>query len=424
LSEKKYILRGARIIDPQVNLDQIADIVIEEGYIKEIGNVKDTKGEKLDLTGKIIVPGLFDMHTHLRDPGDEDTENIISGCAAAAAGGFTGIACMPDTDPKIDTSGIVEYIKKRAEQLPVYVYPVASATSGSRGEKLSEMYDLQKAGAVAFSDDESPIIDSDIIRRALEYASDLNGMIIQHAEDTHLSDGVMHEGVISTRLGLAPIPALCEEVIVFRDIRISEYINGTIHFAHVSTSESVEHIRKAKGRGLKVSAEVTPHNLFLTDEAVIGYDTNTKVYPPLRSDDHRQALLEGLLDGTIDCIASDHSPHAQEDKEQDYNTAPFGIIGLETSLGLVLTELLHTGKINWNDLVEKMSIAPRRILHLPKIKIAKGEIAELTIIDPELQWTVIPDQFKSQARNTPFAERELKGRAFGIFNKGSFTKSF
>jgi len=415
--KEDIILSGARVIDPQTGIDETADIKIEDGVIKEIGKVSGG-GESLDLSDRIIIPGLFDMHVHLREPGREDTETIHSGCSAAAAGGFTGIACMPDTNPPLDTSGIVEFILRKSGGLPVDVRPVAAVSRGRMGEKLSEMYDLLNAGATGFSDDPSPVVDSDLLRRALEYASDLGLVIIQHAEDPYLFEGVMHEGLISTRMGLAGIPSLCEENMVVRDIRMTEYTGGRLHFAHISAKESVELIRAAKGRGVNITAEATPYNLFLTDEAVLGFDTNTKVNPPLRDDEHRQALVSGLLEGTIDAIASNHYPHAKEEKEDDYNTAPFGIIGLETTLGLVLTELVHTGKMDWNALAMRMSIAPRKILNLPEAKLEEGTAANLTIIDPDCEWEVNPDDFKSLSRNTPFGGRKLKGKAFGIYNNG------
>ena len=416
--KRNIVLRGARLIDPQTGLNIISDLTIKDGIISEIGNSSDSTESSIDLQGKVIVPGLFDMHVHLREPGQEHKETIETGCAAAAAGGFTGVACMPNTSPAIDNSGTVEFILRRSAGLPVNVHPVAAITLGRAGEHLAEMFDLLQAGAVGFSDDGSPLVNTDLMRRALEYSSDFDSVIIQHAEDPYLFDGSMHEGVVSTRLGLPGIPSLCEEAMVARDIRLAEFTGGRLHICHISAKETVELIRSAKKRGLKVTAEVTPHHLFLTDEAVVGYDTNAKMNPPLRTEEDRLALIEGILDGVIDCIATDHAPHALEDKEDDFNSAAFGVIGLETALGLVLTKLLHTGKMDWNRLVECMAVNPRKILLLPEVTIAKGKTAQLTIIDPEEEWEVEPAKFKSKARNTPFKGWKLKGKTWGIYNKG------
>ena len=416
--KENLTLRGARLIDPQTGLDRIADIRIEGGRIAEIGDNLTESGEALDLAGKVITPGLVDIHTHLREPGREDTETIASGCAAAAAGGFTRLACMPNTNPPIDKVGVIDLIKRQAAPHPAHIHPIAAVTQNREGKKLADMYELAAAGAVGFSDDGSPVADTDILRRALEYVKDFGGVIVEHAEDPYLFKGVMHEGLTSTRLGLEGIPSLCETVMVERDIRLAEFTGGRLHICHISAAETVELVRAAKKAGIKVTAEVTPHHLFLNDSAVMGYNTNAKVNPPLRTEKDRLALVEGLLDGTIDCIATDHAPHAPEEKEDDFNTAPFGVIGLETALGLILTELVHTGRLDWSALVDRMSIAPRRILNLPSAKIEAGAEAELTIIDPEAEWKVEPAKFKSLSRNTPFAGRTLKGKAWGIYSKG------
>ncbi|MBC8204240.1 MAG: dihydroorotase [FCB group bacterium] len=414
-----YTLCGGHIIDPQTDTDIIADIQIEEGVITKIGG-KLSGGEVIDLKGKGIIPGLVDMHVHLREPGREDTETGFSGCQAAAAGGFTGVACMPNTQPAIDTASVVKFILDSAKNLPVDVHPIAAITTGRKGERLSEMGELLSSGAVGFSDDGSPLMNTDLMRRALEYASDFNAVIIQHSEDPYLFKGCMHEGIVSTKLGLPGIPSLCEELMVERDVRLVEYTGGRLHTAHVSSKGTVEIIRNAKRKGLNVTAEVTPHHLFLTDNSVMGYNSNFKMNPPLRTEEDRQALIEGFLDGAIDCIATDHAPHAFEDKETDFGSAPFGVIGLETALGLILNEFVLKNKMNWADMIDRMSVKPRAILNLPEMKIAEGERANLTIIDPEVEWEVNPAEFKSKSRNTPFTGMHLKGRAYGIFNKGQF----
>ncbi len=416
--KENLILRNARLIDPQTGLDRTTDLRIEGGKIAEIGDNLSGEGESIDLSGKIITPGLTDIHTHLREPGREDTETIASGCAAAAAGGFTRIACMPNTTPPIDTVGIIDLIKREAAKYAVFVHPIAAITQGRAGKKLSEMHELAAAGAAGFSDDGSPVASTDLMRWALEYTSDFGGVIVEHAEDPYLFNGVMHEGLVSTRLGLAGIPSLCEAVMVERDLRLADFTGGRLHLCHLSATESVELVRQAKKAGVKVTAEVTPHHLFLTDQATLEYDTNFKMNPPLRTEKDSLALIEGLLDGTIDCVATDHAPHALEEKENDFNTAPFGVIGLETALGLILTELVHPWKMDWMTLVDRMSAAPRRALNLPSAKIEVGAEAELSIIDPEAEWTVDASKFKSLSRNTPFGEWELKGKAWGIYNKG------
>ncbi len=423
ISVKKLALRGARVIDPQNSLDRIADIFIDEGMIVRIGSVEDKIDLEFDLSGKVIIPGLYDMHTHLREPGQEHKEDIESGCNAAAVGGFTGVACMPNTDPPIDRSNIIDFIIRRAAIYPVDVNPIAAISFQRKGEKLVEMYDLINHGAIAFSDDGSPLVNTNLMRRALEYAKDLDAVIIQHSEDPYLFNGVMNEGIVSTRLGLAGIPSICEDIMVSRDIRLVGFTGGRLHIAHISTRETIELVRKAKQSGLNVTCEVTPHHLFLTDEAVVGYDSDTKMNPPLRSEEDRIALVDALIDGSIDCIATDHAPHAPEEKEVEFNIAPFGVIGLETALGLILTKLVHTNKMDWKRLVEAMSINPRRILGLQKVTIEEGASANLTIVDPEAEWVVDIMKFMSKSRNTPFKGWKLKGKAWGIINRGVLVKS-
>jgi len=414
----RLIFRNARLIDPQAGLDETGDILIEDGKISHIGKIAVKCDKEFDLAGKIVTPGLFDMHVHLREPGYEDKEDIESGCSAAAAGGFTGVACMPNTDPPADKSSIVDFILKRSAHLPVEVSPIAAVTAGRKGEKLTEMYDLQQHGAAGFSDDGAPVANSDIMRRALEYGKDLGAVIIQHSEDPGLFKGVMNEGLISTKLGLSGIPSMCEDIMVARDLRLLEFCGGKLHIAHISAKETVDLVRAAKRKGLPVTCEVTPHHLLLTEEAVIGYDGDTKMNPPLRTEADRQALIAGLLDGTIDCIATDHAPHQPEEKEVEFNLAPFGVVGLETALGLVVSRLIDTGSMDWKTLVERMSTAPRRILGLPEVSLKAGNPANLTIIDPSAEWQVDHFKFRSKSRNTPFKGWKLRGKAWGIYNRG------
>jgi dihydroorotase len=415
----KMLLEGARILDPTHKIDQEADILIENGTIKEIGELKITGNiKRFDLSGKVIVPGFIDMHVHLREPGNEDKESIETGCRAAMAGGFTAVCCMPNTNPPIDSRGQVQFVKERAETMMIDVHPIPAITKGQHGEELTEMGDMLQAGAVAFSDDGRPVKNAVLFRRALEYAGMLGAPIIEHCEDRDLSGiGVMNEGVISTKLGLKGIPAISEDTMTARNILIAEYTGNPLHLAHVSTKISVGLIREAKQRGIQVSAETCPHYLVLTDEAIEGYDTNAKMNPPLRGRDDQAALIEGLKDGTIDAICTDHAPHLIDDKDCDFNIAAFGIIGLETAIGLILTHFYHKNEFSLETIIEKMSVFPRKILNLPDIHLSKGHSANMTILDLKEEWQVDKDLFLSKARNTPFHGWELKGRAIGVCNK-------
>jgi len=393
----KLLLRGARIFDPVINLDKLADILIINGKIEKIENIQTSgfDGEVLECKGKVIIPGLIDMHTHLREPGREDEETIATGSQAAMAGGFTAVCCMPNTNPVIDNSGQIKFIKEKSEGLLVDVYPIAAVTKGQEGKELTEMGDIINAGGVAFSDDGYPVKNTAILRRALEYVKMFGKPIIDHCEDLSLSgNGVMNEGFVA------------------------EYTKGPLHIAHVSTKGSVALIREAKAKGVNVTAEVCPHHLFLTDEAVRTFDTNTKMKPPLRTEEDRKALIDGLKDGTIDVIATDHAPHSIEEKETEYDVAPFGVIGLETALGLVLTHLVGKGLLTLKEIVEKMSVSPRKILGLAENRIEKGKPANLTILDIEEEWVVDKTSFRSKSHNTPFDGWTLKGKSFGVFNNG------
>jgi dihydroorotase len=410
----KLLLKGARVIDPSRNLDAPMDVLVEDGKIAGCRpGIKAPPGAKVfDLAGMIVVPGLIDMHTHLREPGYEYRETVASGAAAAVAGGFTSIACMPNTRPVNDNRSVTEFIlRKAAEANLANIYPIGAISMNSDGKQMTEFWDLREAGIVALSDDGNPVMDAALMRRAMEYADSLNLPVIQHCEDKNLSaGGLMNEGYPSTLLGLPGIPAIAEEIMVARDILIAEYTGTRIHFAHVSTVGSVRLIRDAKKRGLQVTAETAPHYFTLTDESLRDYDTNYKVSPPLRGKTDVSAVKEGLADGTLDAIACDHAPHGRTDKEVEFEYAANGISGLETSLGLSLS-LVHEGVLSWPELIAKMSCNPARILNLPKGTLAKGADADITVIHPELAWSVDAAAFRSLGKNSPFSGRKLKGRA-------------
>lgn len=410
----KLLLKGARVIDPSRNLDALMDVLVEDGKIAGCKpGIKAPSGAKvLDLAGMIVAPGLIDMHTHLREPGYEYRETIASGSAAAVAGGFTSIACMPNTRPVNDNRSVTEFIlRKAAEANLANIYPIGAISMGSEGKQMTEFWDLREAGIVAVSDDGNPVMDAALMRRAMEYAHSLDLPVIQHCEDRNLSaGGLMNEGYRATVLGLPGIPTIAEEVMVARDILIAEYTGTRIHFAHVSTSGSVRLIRDAKKRGLRVTAETAPHYFTLTDESLGDYDTNFKVSPPLRGDADVSAVKEGLADGTLDAIACDHAPHGRTDKEVEFEYAACGISGLETSLGLSLS-LVHEGVLSWTDLIARMSCNPARILNLPRGTLAKGAAADITVIHPDLVWRVDAGAFLSLGKNSPFSGRKLRGRA-------------
>jgi dihydroorotase len=418
----KIILKSVKIIHPgQEKFNEKIDLLLTDGIISKIGklNKEDNKDAQVfELDGKIITPGFFDMHVHLREPGREDEETVETGCNSAAAGGFTGIACMPNTEPAIDSAQVIELIKKQAANHLVDVYPIAAATIGRNGELLSPMAELFKAGAVGFSDDGVAIKSAGMLKRAFEYSSMYDLPVIEHCEDESLAGGAMNESINSTLLGLSPIPSVSEDLIVMRDILIAGYVKGKIHIAHISTKNSVNMVRQAKMDGIKITAEVTPHHFTLTDDAVKTYDTNVKMNPPLRSREDVDAIIEGLKDGTIDCIASDHAPHSLEEKETEFEYAPNGIIGLETQVGLSLSELYHKKVLSLEKIVEKMSVNPRKILNIPIPKIEAGQRANLTILDLDEVWTVDIEKFKSKSRNSPFNKKLLTGKPIGVINKG------
>lgn len=416
---EKILLKNGHLIDPANQLDKKGDILIEDGVITAIDKIEinNFDGEMIDLAGKIVSPGWMDMHVHLREPGREDEETVKSGCLAAANGGFTAVCCMPNTEPPIDSQEIIQYLKDRSNELLVDVHPIAAITKNQKGEELAEMLELVEQGAVAISDDGHPVMSAEIMRRALEYSKMVDIPVIGHEEDkTMTENGHMNEGFVSTRLGLRGMPSVAEEIMIARDIMLAEYTGGRFHVAHISTKGSVELVRKAKAKGIKVTAEATPHHFVLNEKAVIGYDTYAKMNPPLRSEEDRQAVVKGLQDETIDVIATDHAPHSWEEKATEFIQAPFGIIGSETALGLSLTHLLHKDILDMKSLINKFVSHPYRILNLDSPGLKKANMANMTILDPELEWTVDMKNFLSKSTNSPFVGMKLKGRPYAIIN--------
>jgi dihydroorotase len=409
------LIRGGRVIDPARRLDELADVLLLEGRVEAIGrNMGMPSGAMVvDATGQVVAPGLIDLHVHLREPGQEDLETVATGALAAAAGGFSAVCAMPNTDPVCDNQGVVGFMKAQAQRAgKARVYPIGAISLGQKGQQLAEFGELVGAGAVAVSDDGKPVVSSHLMRTALEYARTFGIPVADHCEEPTLSaGGVMHEGIVSTRLGLKGIPAAAEEIMVARDLLLAELTGGHIHLCHMSTRGSVDLIRRAKDRGIRVTAEACPHHFSLTHEACEGYDTNAKMSPPLREPEDRDSIRQGLKDGTIDVIATDHAPHHYDAKEREFDDAPNGIIGLETALGLAITELVKTGLLSVAELVERMSSGPARIFGLPGGTLAPGAPADVTVFDPEAEWTVHPQEFYSRSRNTPFGGRRLTGRA-------------
>ena len=419
----KLLLKGGTIIDPTQNYNQVADLLIENGLVSKIGeNLSTTGAEVFDAQGLVIAPGFVDMHVHLREPGLEAKEDIASGTKAAAAGGFTTIACMPNTKPVVDQAIIVSGILHRAQlEGVVNVKVIGALSKGQQGKELAEIGDMILSGAVAISDDGSSLDNNRLFKIGLEYTSMFGCPVISHAEDESLVDeGVMHEGAVSAMLGMKGRPSVAEDIAVARDIMLAEYTDSQLHIAHVSSKGAVELIRQAKKRGVKVTAEATPHHLTLTDEAVKTFNTAAKVNPPLRSADHVAALLEGLKDGTLDAIATDHAPHAFEEKDIEFRQAPPGFAGLETALGVILTDLYHTGKFTLVEIVEKMSTAPASILNIEAGSLKAGAPADIAIIDTELEWTVDSSAFYTKGKHTPFDKKILKGKAVATIVSGKF----
>lgn len=408
----KLLIKGGRVVDPANDLDGVMDILVEDGVIAAVqADIKDEAAVVIDVTGKIVCPGFIDMHVHLREPGFEYKEDIASGTRAAAAGGFTTVCCMPNTEPVIDNAAIASFVKERASKSGIVnVLPIGCITKGQNGKELSEMADLVAAGCVAISDDGKPVSDAAIMRNAMDYAKMFDLPILSHCEERSLSkDGQMHEGYHSTLYGFKGIPTVAEEIMVSRDIILAGLTEAHVHICHASTRGSMELIRDAKARGIWVTCEVTPHHLILTDEIVGSYDADTKVNPPLRSDEHVAALREALMDGTVDCIATDHAPHNWESKDCEYNLASFGISGLETAIAAVMDCLVNRGLLEIQRMVELFTLGPAEVLGIDKGTLDVGADADITIIDPELSKVVEPAKFYSKGKNTPFKGQTLKG---------------
>jgi len=421
-------LKNIKIISPEDGIDTVTDMLIVNGHISKIGNVKripkDT--EEIDMKGKTAIPGIFDMHVHFRYPGQTHKEDLYSGSMSAANGGVTGVLCMPNTDPPIDSALIVKDIVDKTKELITDVEVSACATEKREGRKLSQLMSLSDAGAVAFTDDGSPVSDPEIMRRVLEYSSQLKRPVIQHCEDMRLSDGgVINEGFISTVMGVKGIPEISETSVIARDIILTDFVkNSHYHIQHISCGKSVELLRNAKQKNINVTGEVCPHHFILTDKECLEYNVNAKMNPPLRTAEDVEQILEGLRDGTIDVICTDHAPHTEYEKNQGFYAAPFGIVGLETLVGLTYTYLVNTGIISFNDFIRKLSINPRKILNLEKVKIAEGEPANLSILNEKAKWKIDKKKFMSKSVNTPFDGFEVQCKPYCVINndKIHFTK--
>ncbi len=417
-SHAYVLLRNGRVLDPSSNLDVVGDVLVTDGVIEHagapLGEVRrDGDLVEIDCAGQIVSPGFVDVHCHLREPGREDVETIATGARAAAAGGFTAVCAMPNTDPVTDNQAAVGFIISQARRAAAArVYPIGAISVGQKGEALAEFGEMIGAGAVAVSDDGKPVASAQLMRTALEYARTFEIPVADHCEEPTLAKGgAMNEGVVSARLGLKGIPSEAEEIMVIRDILLARRTGGHVHLCHMSTKTSVELIRWGKDRNIRVTAEVCPHHLSLTEEAVEGYNTNAKMNPPLRTAEDVEFLKQAVKDGTIDLVATDHAPHHYDEKEREFSDAPNGIIGLETALAVMVTNLVEPGIISYATLVDRMSCSPARIFHLPGGTLRRGSVADITVFDPAARWSVEPSTFLSKGRNTPYAGKSLAGRA-------------
>jgi dihydroorotase len=414
-------IAGGRVIDPAQDIDQVADLWIHEGRVVGLGSRPDLRADRtLDARGLIVCPGLIDMHVHLREPGREEDETIATGTAAALAGGVTSVACMPNTEPPIDSQAAAEFVHLQAQRARnANVFPVGAITMGREGKELAEIGGLVEGGAVAFTDDGAPVVNSEIMRRAMEYCKMFDKAVLSHSEDPELSkNGVMNEGFESMRLGLRGYPAVAEEVMVYREIALARLTGARVHILHVSSAGSVELVRRGKERGIHVTGEACPHHFTLTDKCLATYDSNFKMSPPLRTDHDVEAILDGLRDGTLDVLATDHAPHAPEKKMRELDQAPNGIIGLETFLPICIKALIEPGVLTWPQMLKKMTINPARVLGLDRGTLKPGVAADVTVIDPDVEWTIDPSQFRSRSRNCPFAGWKVRGRARAVIVAG------
>lgn len=413
MAKKTLIIRGGRVIDPSQSIDEVTDVTIVHGKIREIGPAGGRGDDTIDAAGKIVCPGLIDIHVHLREPGNEDAETIASGCAAAVAGGFTAIACMPNTEPAVDTEAMVEFVYRQAVRAGLcHVFPIGAITKAREGRELAEMGQMVRAGAVAFSDDGRGVASPVVMYRAMQYATMFDKPLIQHCEDADMAEGgCMNAGSTALRLGLPGIPAMAEEMMIQRDLLIARNTQARYHVAHVSTAGGAAVIRDAKRQGITVTAEVCPHHLLLTEDEVETYDTNFKVNPPLRTRADVEACIGAVADGTIDCLVTDHAPHGREDKETDFQNAPFGLVGLEVALGLFAKALILPGHLDWPGLIGKFTVSPARVLGLNMGTLEVGRSADVVVIDPEMEWVVDTSAFRSRSRNCPYDGWNLKGRA-------------
>jgi dihydroorotase len=411
---KTLLLANGRVIDPSQGIDEVTDLWIRGDSVLAIGRRPDLHAdETIDVRGRIVCPGLIDMHVHLREPGREEDETIATGTAAALAGGVTSVACMPNTEPALDSQAAAEFVYLQAERAGnANVFPVGAITKGRQGAELAEIGGLVEGGAVAFTDDGSPVVSAEIMRRALEYCQMFDKAVLSHCEDLDLTrGGVMHEGVVSMALGLRGMPAAAEEIMVNRDIALADATGGRLHILHTSTAGSVDLVRRARKRGVQVTAEACPHHFTLTEECLRTFDSNFKMAPPLRTQDDVDAIIDGLRDGTIEVIATDHAPHAPEKKMRELDQAPNGVIGLETLLPICVVALIEPGHLTWLQLIEKLTINPARVLGIPRGTLRPGADADVTVINPTAEWVIDPAQFRSKSRNCPFAGWKVRGRA-------------